>query len=58
MSTDILYIDDEVQFNDKVDGIQIHGELLSEDFDDVAWEPVVDDSPVVDPNDDKFGYYK
>ena len=58
MSTDILYIDDEVQFNDKVDGIQIHGELLSEDLDDVAWEPVVDDSPVVDPNDDKFGYYK
>lgn len=58
MNTDILYIEDDVIFNDNVDGIQIHSELLSEDFDDVCWEPQVDDTPVVDPNDDKFGYYK
>lgn len=58
MSTDILYIDDDVSFNNDVDGIQIHSELLSEDFDDVCWEPQIDDTPAVDPNDDKFGYYK
>ena len=56
--TDILYVEDAVVFDDRVDGIQIHGELLSEDFDDVCWEPQIDDTPAVDPNNDKFGYYK
>lgn len=58
MNTDILYIEDDVVFNDNVDGIQIHSELLSEDFDDVCWEPQLDDTPAVDPDDDKFDYYK
>lgn len=56
--TDIIFVEDDTVFDDRVDGIQIHGELLSEDFDDVCWEPQLDDTPAVDPNNDKFGYYK
>ena len=25
--------------------------------DNTAWEPIVDDSPIVDPENDVFGYY-
>lgn len=57
MSTDILYLDDETKFEDELDGIQIHAECLSQDFDDIAWEPELDNSPSVDPNNDKFGFY-
>ena len=28
-------------------GVEIHAECLSQDFDDIAWEPIVDDSPIV-----------
>jgi hypothetical protein len=52
-----IYLNDDTQFED-VDGIQIHSECLSQDFDDIAWEPELDDTPEVDPNDDMFGYYK
>ena len=34
-----------------------NAECLSQDFDDIAWEPIVDDSPIVDPENDVFGYY-
>lgn len=57
MSTDILYLDDETKFEDELDGVQIHAECLSQDFDDIAWEPELDNTPSVDPNDDKFGFY-
>lgn len=57
MSTDILYLDDDTQFDDNIDGIQIHAECLSQDFDDIAWEPEIDNSPSVDPSDDMFGFY-
>lgn len=57
MSTDILYLDDETQFEDEINGVQIHAECLSQDFDDIAWEPELDTTPSVDPNDDKFGFY-
>ena len=57
MSTDILYLDDETNFEDELEGIQIHGECLSQDFDDIAWEPELDNTPDVDPNNDTFGYY-
>ena len=57
MSTDILYIDDDTIFNDNQEAIEIHGECLSQDYDDIAWEPTVDDTPEVDPNNDEFGYY-
>ena len=57
MSTDILYLDDETKFEDDIAGVQIHAECLSQDFDDIAWEPEVDNTPDVDPNDDKFGFY-
>lgn len=57
IGTDIYYLDDETQFDDNVEGVQIHAECLSQDFDDIAWEPTVDDTPDVDPNDDIFGFY-
>lgn len=57
MSTDILFVDDDTQFNDNVDGIAIHRECLSQDYDDIGWEPEVDDTPEVDPNNDIYGYY-
>lgn len=57
MSTDILFKEDDILFDDNVNGIQIHGECLSQDFDDIAWKPEVDNTPDVDPNDDMFGYY-
>ena len=57
MGTDILYLDDDTQFDDNIDGIQIHAECLSQDFDDIAWEPEIDNSPRVDPSDDMFGFY-
>jgi hypothetical protein len=53
-----IYLNDDTQFEDELDGIQIHSECLSQDFDDIAWEPELDDTPEVDPNDDMFGYYK
>ena len=55
--TDVLYLDDETKFDDEVNGVQIHAECLSQDFDDIAWEPELDTSNDVDPNNDIFGYY-
>ena len=57
MGTDVLYLDDETKFDDEINGVQIHAECLSQDFDDIAWEPELDNSPSVDPNDDIFGFY-
>ena len=38
-----------------IEGIDIHSELLDNDFDNVGWEPeIVDDSS--DDEDDIFGY--
>ena len=53
---DILYKEEDIKFDSHVDGVQIHAECLSQDYDDIAWEPerCTDD---VDPNDDTFGYY-
>lgn len=55
--TDIYFIEDDTYFNNNVEGVEIHAECLSQDFDDIAWEPIVDDSPIVDPENDVFGYY-
>lgn len=55
--TDIYFFEDYIDFNDDVEGVEIHTECLSQDFDDIAWEPIVDNSPIVDPEDDVFGYY-
>lgn len=52
------YMADETQFDNNTDGVQIHAECLSQDFDDIAWEPELDNTPEVDSNDDIFGYYK
>lgn len=57
MGTDVLYVDDDIQFDDELNGIQIHAECLSQDFDDIAWEPELDNTPSVDPNNDSFGFY-
>lgn len=58
MGTDVIFLDDDIQFDDNTNGIQIHAECLSQDFDDIAWEPEIDDTPDVDPSNDIFGYYK
>ena len=55
--TDIYFVEDDTYFNNNVEGVEIHAECLSQDFDDIAWEPIVDDSPIVDPENDVFGYY-
>jgi hypothetical protein len=55
--TDIYFVEDDTYFNNNVEGVEIHAECLSQDFDDIAWEPIVDDSPIVDPENDIFGYY-
>lgn len=55
--TDIYMVEDDTSFNDKINGVEIHAECLSQDYDDIAWEPTVDDTHIVDPNDDIFGYY-
>ena len=55
--TDIYFVEDDTSFNNNVEGVEIHAECLSQDFDDIAWEPIVDDSPIVDPENDVFGYY-
>ena len=39
MGIDVLFLDDETIFDDDNNGIQIHGECLAQDFDDIAWEP-------------------
>ena len=44
-------------FENNVEGVEIHAECLSQDYDDIAWEPIVDDTPAVDPENDIFGYY-
>ena len=44
--TDIYFVEDDTYFNNNVEGVEIHAECLSQDFDDIAWEPIVDDSPV------------
>ena len=55
--TDIYFVEDDTYFNNNVEGVEIHAECLSQDFDDIEWEPIVDDSPIVDPENDVFGYY-
>lgn len=55
--TDITMTIDDTSFNDDIDGVEIHAECLSQDYDDIAWEPIVDNTPIVDPNNDIFGYY-
>ncbi len=55
--TDIYFVEDDTYFNNNIEGVEIHAECLSQDFDDIAWEPIVDDSPIVDPENDVFGYY-
>lgn len=55
--TDIYFVEDDTYFNNNVEGVEIHAECLSQDFDDISWEPIVDDSPIVDPENDVFGYY-
>lgn len=55
--TDIYFVEDDTYFNNDVEGVEIHAECLSQDFDDIDWEPIVDDSPIVDPENDVFGYY-
>lgn len=55
--TDIYFVEDDTYFNNNVEGVEIHAECLSQDFDDIAWEPIVDDSPIVDHENDVFGYY-
>lgn len=55
--TDIYFVEDDTYFNNNVEGVEIHAECLSQDFDDIAWEPIVDDSPIVDSENDVFGYY-
>lgn len=55
--TDIYFVEDDTYFNNNVEGVEIHAECLSQDFDDIEWEPVVDDTPTVDPENDVFGYY-
>ena len=52
--TDIYFVEDDTYFNNNVEGVEIHAECLSQDFDDIAWEPIVDDSPIVDPENDVF----
>jgi hypothetical protein len=52
-----FFVEDDTYFNNNVEGVEIHAECLSQDFDDIAWEPIVDDSPIVDPENDVFGYY-
>ena len=42
--TDIYFVEDDTYFNNNVEGVEIHAECLSQDFDDIAWEPIVDDS--------------
>ena len=44
--TDIYFVEDDTYFNNNVEGVEIHAECLSQDFDDIAWEPIVDDSPI------------
>lgn len=55
--TDIYFVEDDTYFNNNVEGVEIHAECLSQDFDDIEWEPTVDDTPIVDPENDVFGYY-
>ena len=55
--TDIYFVEDDTYFNNNVEGVEIHAECLSQVFDVFAWEPIVDDSPIVDPENDVFGYY-
>lgn len=56
--TDIYFVEDDTSFNNNIEGVEIHAECLSQDFDDIEWEPIVDDTPTVDPENDIFGYYK
>ena len=58
MGVDVLYLDDETRFEDDINGVQIHAECLSQDFEDFAWDPELDNTPEVAPNNDVFGYYK
>lgn len=53
----IYMVEDDTSFNNKIDGVEIHAECLSQDYDDISWEPIADDTPIVDPNNDIFGYY-
>ena len=55
--TDIYFVEDDTSFNNNVEGVEIHAECLSQDYDDIAWEPTIDDTPAVDPENDIFGYY-
>ena len=55
--TDIYFFEVISFFIYNVVGVEIHAVCLSQDFDDIAWEPIVDDSPIVDPENDVFGYY-
>lgn len=38
-----------------IEGIDIHSELLNEDFDNVGWDPEIDDDDSSD-DEDIFGY--
>ena len=55
--TNIYFVEDDTSFNNNVEGVEIHAECLSQDYDDIAWEPTIDDTPAVDPENDIFGYY-
>lgn len=54
---DITYMPDEAEYDDNVEGIQIHTSVVDNDLDYAGWEPTVDDTPEVDPDNDVFGYY-
>ena len=34
--TDIYFVEDDTYFNNNVEGVEIHAECLSQDFDDIA----------------------
>lgn len=38
------------------DGIDIHSELLNEDFDEVGWDPVTEDEDYANEDEEDFGY--
>ena len=40
-----------------VEGVEIHAECLSQDFDDIFCVPIVDGRTIGDPENDVFGYY-
>ena len=51
---EVIHIDDDNQYETKDEMMEVHTDIIDNDFDDIGFEPIVDTSESF--VDDRFGY--